>query len=365
MDYAFYMKMALNLARKGVGRTSPNPCVGAVVVRDNQVVGRGWHRRTGTPHAEVHALEEAGTLARGATIVVTLEPCHHQGRTPPCSRAILAAGIKRLVYGMGDPTPLAGGGACFLAEKGVEVIGGVLEEQCRRLNRPFISRVTRGKPWVLLKAATSLDGRIATAAGLSKWITGEHSRKAVHRIRNRCDAIMVGVGTVLADDPSLTTRLPGARGRDPRRIILDTTLRTPPTARVLGLPSSLPTTIYCGPAAREERVRELAALGADIRRAGLNGHGSLDLTEVLADLGALGVNELLVEGGGQVHGAFLRAELADELALFIAPLILGADGVAAVGPLGLNELVSAPRLQEVVRRRHGEDLMVRGLIKKL
>lgn len=357
-----YMKMALALARKGLGRTWPNPCVGAVVVRRGRVVGRGWHRRAGEPHAEINALAAAGSAARGGTIYVTLEPCNHQGRTPPCSHAIAAAGIRRVVYGLADPNQLAQGGGAYLAERGLEVVAGVLAEQCRRLNRPFIKRVTTGRPWVLLKAALSLDGRIATASGRSRWITGEQSRRLVHRLRCQCDAIMVGSGTVLADDPSLTARLPGRRGRDPLRIILDTHLRTPPAAKVVEHDSAAATWIFCGPEASKERVSRLARAGVEIHRVGLGPDGSLALAEVLDQLGRAGITSLLVEGGGRVHGAFLRQDLADEVALFIAPMLIGGDGIPVVGELGLAELAQAPRLHEVRRRRCGDDLLVRGLL---
>lgn len=362
-DDLAYMRMALALARKGLGKTSPNPCVGAVVVREGRVVGRGWHRRAGEPHAEINALTEAGELAAGATIYVTLEPCHHQGRTPPCSAAILAAGLRRVVFGMSDPNPVAGGGGAYLADHGLEVLPGVLAPECRRLNLPFCKRVTTGRPWVLLKAAVSLDGRIATAAGRSKWITGEPARRVVHRLRCQSDAILVGAGTVLADDPSLTTRLPGRRGRDPLRVILDSRLQTPATARVVAHHSAAATWIFCGPEVEPARRRQLQRPGVEIRRVGLAPDGGLRLTEVLDQLGAAGITTLLVEGGGRVHGSFLRQALADEVAFFIAPLLIGGDGIAVVGALGLEQLDQAPRLHEVRRRRCGEDLLVRGLLK--
>jgi diaminohydroxyphosphoribosylaminopyrimidine deaminase / 5-amino-6-(5-phosphoribosylamino)uracil reductase len=357
-----YMRMALALARKGLGKTSPNPCVGAVVVRGGEVVGKGWHRRAGEPHAEVNALRDAGPRAAGATIYVSLEPCNHQGRTPPCTEAILAAGISRVVFALDDPHSQAGGGGAYLASRGVEVCGGVLAEESRRLNRPFVKRVTTGRPWVLLKAAVSLDGRLATAGGLSKWITGAESRRLVHRLRCQSDAILVGVDTVLADDPSLTTRLPGRRGRDPLRVVLDTNLRTPPTARVINPASAAATWIFCGPGASAQRTRRLREAGAEVYQVGLAAGGGLDLAEVLDRLGTAGVTTLLAEGGGRVHGAFLRESLVDEVAFFIAPLLIGGDGIAAVGPLALADLAQAPRLTEISRRRCGTDILVRGIL---
>lgn len=358
------MKMALELARKGVGKTSPNPCVGAVLVKDGQVVGRGWHRRAGEPHAEINALAAAGDLAGGATIYVTLEPCNHQGRTPPCSKAIEAAGIRRVVYGMSDPNPVAGGGGAYLAGRGLEVLAGVLADDCRRLNLPFSKRVTTGYPWVQLKAAVSLDGRIAAATGRSKWITGEQARRQVHRLRCLSDAILVGSGTVLADDPSLTTRLPG-KGRDPLRVILDSKLATPPAAKVVAHDSAAATWIFCGPDAAESKERQLRRPGVEVHRVGLEADGTLRLVEVLEHLGRAGVTTLLVEGGGRVHGSFLRRGLADEVIFFIAPLLLGGDGMAAVSELGLADPSQAPRLHEIERRRCGDDLMIRGRLRPL
>ncbi len=365
MDDLKYMKMALSLARKGLGKTAPNPCVGAVVVREGAVVGRGWHRRVGAPHAEINALGEAGELAAGATIYVTLEPCNHQGRTPPCSKAIVAAGIRRVVYGMPDPHPVASGGGAYLAGRGLDVLVGVLESDCRRLNLPFTKRVSTGRPWVVLKAAVSLDGRIATSGGRSKWITGEQARLVVHRLRCQSDAILVGVSTVMADDPSLTTRLPGRGGRDPVRVVLDTSLQTPPASRVINHDSAAATWIFCGPAAEPGRIRRLQRPGVEIRQVGTGPDGSVSLAEVLDQLGTAGITTLLVEGGGLVHGAFLRQDLADEAAFFVAPMFIGGDGLAAVGPLGLADPGQAPRLHEITRRRCGDDLLIRGLLKPL
>ncbi len=240
-------------------------------------------------------------------------------------------------------------------------MGGVLAEQCRRLNRPFIKWASTGQPWVLLKAALSLDGRIATISGASKWITGEKSRRVTHRLRCQSDAILVGVETVLADDPALTTRLPGRGGRDPLRIILDSHLRTPPTARVINR-NSAATWIFCGPQADDNRARRLREAEVEIHQVGLAADGFLALPEVLAGLGSAGVSTLLVEGGGRVHGAFLREQLADELAFFIAPMLIGGDGLAVVGSLALNDLDQTPRLSEISHRRYGDDLLIRGLL---
>ena len=358
-----YMRLALREAKKGIGRTSPNPAVGAVVLKNGMVVGKGYHRKAGTPHAEVHALNAAGAKAKGATLYVTLEPCNHTGRTPPCTAAILASGIRRVVIGMADPDPrVAGGGAEYLASRGVSVVSGVLEAECRAINRPFIKHATTGLPWVIMKAGMSLDGRIATATGHSNWITGKASRHYVHRLRDRVDAILVGSGTALADDPSLTTRLPGGRGRDPLRVVLDTALRLPAMAKMLTQESAGRTMIFCGPQSAANKVKALAAAGALIRPVSLHPGGGLDLKLVLRQLGSEGITSVLVEGGGTVHGALLRAGLVDEVKMFVAPIFLGADGVPVADRLGVTVINAAPRLSEVRTRRFGDDVLIEGLL---
>ena len=239
---ATYMKLALSLAARGAGWVSPNPMVGAVVVRGGKVVGRGYHRRAGLPHAEVEALRSAGETARGADLYVTLEPCNHQGKTPPCTQAILSAGVRRVIIATPDPNPqVTGGGAEFLAARGVEVNVGLLGAEARRLNEAWFHYVNTGRPWVMAKAACSLDGKIATVGGESQWLTGEAARALGHRLRHRVDAMVVGIGTVLADDPQLTTRRPRGQGKDPIRVVLDSRLRLPLTARLLHLDSEAPT----------------------------------------------------------------------------------------------------------------------------
>ncbi len=356
-----YMRLAVREARKGQWRTSPNPCVGAVVVRDNEIVGRGFHKKAGTPHAEVHALGAAGKAARGGTLFVTLEPCSHTGRTPPCTEAVLAAGISRVVAGMVDPNPLvAGRGLRFLAERGVEVAGPLLEETCRELNRPFIKHITTGSPWVILKAGASLDGRIAAGAGRQTALTGPESLAEVHRWRHRVDAILVGSGTALTDDPSLTTRLPGRqRGRDPLRVVLDGNLRLAPAARMLSQSSLAATRIYCRPEAPAKRRAALEGAGAQVVAVPAASGPGVDLAAVLADLGSIGVTSLLVEGGAQVHGSFLAAGLADEIFLFTAPRFLGEQGVP-LAAFGAEAPVLPRRLQFLGCRRLGEDLLLRG-----
>lgn len=249
-----FMRLALREAKKGLGRTSPNPCVGAVVVRDDIVISRGYHKKAGTPHAEIHALRKAGELARGATIYVTLEPCSHTGRTPPCCQAVAAAGIKRVVVGMEDPNPLVRGrGNTYLHEQGLEVVSGVLEQECQEINLPFIKHITSGIPFVMMKAGMSLDGKISYQQGQPGWMTGKESSKKVHGLRNHLDAILVGRGTLVVDDPSLTTRLPGKRGRDPVRVILDSRLQLSLTSKILHLDSPASTLIFCSHSADEEK----------------------------------------------------------------------------------------------------------------
>jgi diaminohydroxyphosphoribosylaminopyrimidine deaminase/5-amino-6-(5-phosphoribosylamino)uracil reductase len=357
-----FMRLALREAAKGLGRTSPNPCVGAVVVKDGLVVAKGYHRKAGTPHAEVHALNAAGEQARGATLYVTLEPCNHQGRTPPCTERILAAGVTRLVVAMSDPNPLVkGGGNAYLRGFGLEVLAGVLADQALAMNRPFVKHITTGLPWVIMKAGMSMDGRIACRTGHSQWITGATARSRAHLWRDRVDAILIGVETAIADDPSLTVRLQTRRGRDPLRVVLDSSLRLSPSSRLLQQKSAAATWLFCGPVASDQRRAALVAAGAVVKEVGLCPHGGLDLVAVLAELGRNSVTSLLVEGGGRVHAAFLRDGLYDQSLLFMAPLFLGADGLPVVGELGLDLVGQARRFTMTGVRRLAGDVMIEGL----
>lgn len=322
------MARALELARRGLYTTHPNPRVGCVLVRDGDVVGEGWHLRAGEGHAEVNALQAAGERARGATAYVTLEPCCHQGRTPACSEALIAAGIARVVAAMPDPNPqVAGGGLKALDAAGITTRCGLLEAQAQALNPGFISRMTRGRPWVRVKQGMSLDGRIAAANGESRWITGEAAREDVHRLRAEAGAVLTGIGTVLADDPSLTVRLPGDWSQ-PTRIVLDTQLRMPELARMLGLPGR--TLVLTGEVPDSISWKALVRAGAELRQLPMTESGRLDLAAALQTLGELQVNEVLVEAGPVLTGALLRAGLVDELILYMAPCLLGdqARGLA-------------------------------------
>lgn len=365
-DDTFYMDMALELARAGWGHVSPNPLVGAVVVRDGQVVGRGWHRAYGQAHAEVNALADAGEAARGATIYVTLEPCNHWGRTPPCTKGILEAGIGRVVAAMADPNPgVAGGGNAFLLEHGIPVTCGVREAEARRLIEFFVTFITTRRPFVILKSAATLDGRIATRTGDSRWVTGEESRAHVHWLRHGVDAILVGVGTVLADNPSLTTRLPQGGGRDPLRVILDSRLSTPPNATILTQSSDAPTWIAAGPDASlpeaKERRAALERAGAVILDLPASTSGSVDLDALLVQLGERRITSLLVEGGGRVMQSFLRDGLGNKMMMFYAPRILGGDdGISICRGQGPERMSEAVRLEEVTTRRFGPDILVEG-----
>ncbi|RUM86919.1 MAG: bifunctional diaminohydroxyphosphoribosylaminopyrimidine deaminase/5-amino-6-(5-phosphoribosylamino)uracil reductase RibD [Thermodesulfatator sp.] len=357
----FYMRLALREGRRGLGHTSPNPPVGAVIVdpRKGEVIARGYHRRAGLPHAEVEALRRAGERARGATLYVTLEPCHHYGRTPPCTQAILAAGIRRVVVGTRDPHPQARGGLEYLAQKGLEVRSGVLEKECRYLARFFLRRVLDHRPWVILKVAASLDGRIATRTGDSRWITGEEARRQGHRLRALCDAILVGRRTVELDDPQLTCRL--VRGQHPVRIVLDTRLRLSPTHRLFESAQEVPTWLICGEGAPPERETPFRERGVEILRI-KEKDGRIDLSALLVELSQRQILSLLVEGGAEVHGAFLDQGLVDEVFFFFGPVILGGrEAPQAVAGEGAASLKEALWLSEVKVRRLSGSLLVQGL----
>ncbi len=362
---AFHLKMmkrALALARRGIGRTSPNPAVGCVIVRDGAIVGEGWHRKAGTPHAEVHALSQAGGLARGADVYVTLEPCSHHGRTPPCAEALINAGVSRVYVGMTDPNPLVSGrGLALLRAAGIAVTSGIMEKQCRHLNEAFVKHVTTGMPFVILKSAMTLDGKTATAGGDSKWITCEESRRYVHRLRSRVDAIMVGIGTVLADDPQLTCRM--VRGKDPVRVVVDSRLRTPTGAALLHLDSPAGTiiaTIEPDPGKTEAVHR----LGAEILVCDA-ADGRVDLEDLLRRLGKRGIQSVLLEGGRELAGTAIRKDLVDKFLLFYAPkLVAGDDGFGLCSGRGVERMGDAIALRTERVRRFAEDFLVIGYPEK-
>jgi diaminohydroxyphosphoribosylaminopyrimidine deaminase/5-amino-6-(5-phosphoribosylamino)uracil reductase len=350
----FFMRLALHEAAKGLGRTSPNPAVGAVLVKDGRVVGRGHHERAGGPHAEVVALRRAKGRAAGADLYTTLEPCDHFGKTPPCSLAVIHAGVRRVFVATQDPNPRVNGrGIARLRGAGVQVVMDVLRPECEALNAPWFRFITSGRPYVTLKAATTLDGRIATRTGDSRWVTGELARAEVHRLRDVADAVLVGTGTALADDPRLTTRLPRGKGRDPVRVVLDSRLELP---RRLALfhPTSAAPTLVAHVTDRQPRF----GAGVEALRCRATRAGRVDLPDLLSKLAGRGITHLLVEGGGEVSASFMRAELVDRLFLFIAPKLVGGDGVPWLGGPGVARMADAIPLSVRETRRLGDDLVV-------
>jgi len=351
-----FMRAAVREAAKGLGRTSPNPAVGAVLVKNGRVIARGHHSRAGGPHAEVVALVAAGARARGADLYTTLEPCDHFGRTPPCSVAVIEAGVRRVVVGSADPNPLVNGrGIARLREAGVEVVTGVLRDTCDELNAHWFTFITERRPHVTLKAAVTLDGRIATRTGDARWVTGEPARRWVHRLRDRVDAVLVGSGTARADDPRLTTRLPGGRGRDPVRVVLDTDLSLPRDLNLFRQRSAAPTIVAHASARARDLGRKVELLRC--RR----GAGGVDLRDLLARLAARGVTHLLVEGGARVHARFLEEGLVDRVAIFVAPKIAGGDGIPLVAGRGPARMADALSLADVRVERVGDDVLVTGI----
>jgi diaminohydroxyphosphoribosylaminopyrimidine deaminase/5-amino-6-(5-phosphoribosylamino)uracil reductase len=357
-----FMKAALGFARKGLGKTSPNPAVGAVIARRGQVVAAGFHRKAGGAHAEVEALNQLrGKARRGDTLYVTLEPCNHFGRTPPCTQAILEKGIRKVVVGMRDPNPHVTGGGCdYLSGQGVEVVTGVLEEECRRLNEWFVTYVTKGRPFVIAKTALTLDGWTATSTGHSRWVTNEQSREWVHRLRHQVDGILVGVGTVMADDPLLNTRLKKGRGKDPVRIIVDTHLRIPVNARVLAHPHGSETLIAVSEDVPSRRIERLKTKGISFLVCPKK-EGRIDLTALMDMLGNRSITSVLLEGGATLMGAMIREKLVDKFCIFKAPKILGgSDGRPMALGQGPSKMDQSIPLKDIRIKRFGDDLLITG-----
>jgi diaminohydroxyphosphoribosylaminopyrimidine deaminase/5-amino-6-(5-phosphoribosylamino)uracil reductase len=343
-----HMARALQLAARGLYTTTPNPRVGCVIVKNNQIVGEGWHQRAGTPHAEIHALQMAADAVRDATVYITLEPCSHHGRTPPCVEALIQAGVARVVAAMHDPNPLvAGQGIQLLTQAGIQAETGLMEADARALNPGFISRMTRKRPWVRLKTASTLDGKTALANGQSQWITGEAARADVQKLRARACAILTGSGTLLIDNPRMTVR-DFDIGRQPLRVIVDSRLRTPPSAAIL------PALIACATSQPDMRAA-LTAAGAEIIELP-DGHGRVDLAALMHELARRGINEVHAEAGAALNGALLEAGLIDEWIAYIAPMALGHDarGLFKNPPLESLEYAARFRLQDV--RQVGGDL---------
>jgi diaminohydroxyphosphoribosylaminopyrimidine deaminase/5-amino-6-(5-phosphoribosylamino)uracil reductase len=356
-----FMREALRQARKGMGQTSPNPTVGAVIVRNGKVLSTGYHREAGLPHAEVEALNKLGAKATGDTLYVTLEPCNHYGRTPPCTEAIVSSGIKRVVVGMKDPNPGVSGGGCeFLRDNGIQVKAGVLETECRQINEAFLKFVTSRRPFVIVKSALTLDGWTATATGHSQWITNDKSRQFVHRLRDQVDGVMVGVRTVLADDPLLTVRLRRGRGRNPLRIVVDTHLRTPVNARILHQDSSSNTLIAVSADVPAEERRRFQREGVSILTCPTRGE-MIDLGALMDILGTMSVTSLLVEGGASIIGSMLRERLIDKFFIFNSTKILGGDdGIPMAAGPGPKRIDQCLALKDIQTRRFGNDIMIVG-----
>ncbi|MGD9786340.1 MAG: bifunctional diaminohydroxyphosphoribosylaminopyrimidine deaminase/5-amino-6-(5-phosphoribosylamino)uracil reductase RibD [Sulfuricellaceae bacterium] len=350
-DHAF-MARALQLAEKGLHTTTPNPRVGCVLVKDGEIVGEGWHQRAGEPHAEIHALRAAGDKAQGATAYVTLEPCSHHGRTPPCAAALIDAKVARVVAAMQDPNPLvAGNGLSMLELAGIPTACGLLEQEARRLNTGFISRMSRGRPWLRLKIAASLDGKTALNNGKSQWITGPAARHDVQALRARSSAMLTGVGTVLADDPQLTVRELDI-GRQPLRIVVDSRLQTPPTARILAQGSVLIAAMAGADARKAEHLR---AAGAEVLELPQR-DGHVDLAALLAELGRRELNEVTVEAGARLNGALLKAGLVDEIVLYLAPILMGDKARGLFDLPELADMVGKRQLRVLDTRQVGQDL---------
>ena len=360
-----YMKRALDLAKAGEGFTSPNPLVGAVIVKEGRIVGEGYHKAYGENHAEVEAFLNAKEEVEGGTMYVSLEPCSHHGQTPPCANLIVEKGIKKVVIGMKDPNPLVSGRGIEILEKaGIEVVTGLMEEEAKKQNEVFIKYITSGLPFVLMKTAMTLDGKIATSTGNSKWITGGSSRDYVHKIRGKMSAIMVGIGTILADNPSLTTRIEGQIAKDPIRIIVDSSGRIPMDARVLKLESKSKTIVVLTEKAEEQKIRRLEEAGVQVIRSPLK-EGRVDLTFLMRELGKRKIDSILLEGGSELNYIALREGIVDKVQSFIAPKIIG--GATAKTPVdgeGIQQLSEAICLKDMEVHRFGQDFMLEGYIKK-
>jgi diaminohydroxyphosphoribosylaminopyrimidine deaminase/5-amino-6-(5-phosphoribosylamino)uracil reductase len=373
------MSLALKLARQGLGRTSPNPAVGAVVVKGGKVISRGFHKRAGSPHAEAEALKQLNKKElKGATLYVTLEPCCHHGRTPPCTEAVIASGVKSVVVGAQDPNPrVAGKGIRALKAAGITVTTGVLEEDCASINDWYAKYITTGLPYVTLKLASTLDGRIATASGGSRWITGPEARRYVHRMRLKTDAVMVGANTVVKDDPELTVR--HVRGKNPLKVVVDSTLRTPMGAKVFlgtakggakgGAEGDGGLVIFTsmggngGGGASKRKISRARAAGAEVVTLPPTVDG-VSVRRVLKKLGEMEVATVLVEGGGRLSASLLKAGLVDAVKIFLSPKILGGDGVPSIGDLGIKRLADAFILKGFSAKRLGGDFLIEGVLNR-
>lgn len=360
-----YMKRALELAKKGEGYTSPNPLVGAVIVKDGKIIGEGYHEKYGSYHAEVNAFLNAKEDVKGATMYVTLEPCSHYGKTPPCANKIVEKGIKKVVIAHKDPNDkVAGRGINILKENGIEVVTGVLEEESRKLNEIFLKYITTKLPFSILKTAMTLDGKIASRTGDSKWITNEESRNYVHKLRQKLSAIMVGIGTIIADDPYLTTRLEGVPSRDPIRIVVDTKARIPLEANVLNLNSNARTIVAVTELAPAEKLQKIKDKGGEVIITPLK-NNKVDLNYLMKALGEKGIDSILIEGGSELNFSAIEAGIVDKVNAFIAPKIIGGNmAKTPIGGQGIELMKNALILNNIDIQRFGDDLMIEGYIRK-
>jgi len=356
-----FMKRALLLAEKARGRTSPNPLVGAVVVKNGQVLAEGYHKKAGGAHAEIEALKKCGHKAKGATLYVTLEPCPHYGRTPPCVETLIKSRLSRVVIGMMDPNPLVRGkGIRLLKARGVKVRVGVLQEECERQNESYVKWIVHQRPFVILKVAATLDGMVATGQGDSKWVTSVEARQHVHQMRDQVDAILIGVNTVVRDDPRLTTRMIGKKGRDPIRIIVDGTLYIDPQRKVLNLKSKAPTWLATTHEANPVKIEEIKKKkNVDILTC-RDQNGRLDLKDLLIQLGQRGVASLLVEGGPAIHSSFINERLADKVMIYYAPKLLGGGALSMFNSLRVASLKHLFVLRGLKATPIGDDMLLEG-----
>jgi len=358
MEDEAFMEKALRLARRGLGKTSPNPMVGALVVKQGMILGKGYHRRYGEAHAEVIALRDAKGDVKGASMYVTLEPCCHHGWTPPCVDAIIGAGVSEVVVGTPDPNPRVNGrGIGILRDHGIHVRVGFLEEQCRELNEAYFKHIRSGIPLVTLKFAQSLDGRIATKTGRSQWISSPETLRLAHKLRSIHDGVLVGIGTVLADDPSLTVR--HVKGQNPHRIVVDSTLRIPLKAKILNDEDVDRTIIVATEGVNRKKAQSLHHLGAEILWTAKDHRGGVDIRDLLAQLGRMGITSILVEGGSKIITSFLREGLADKIVIVMAPKLIG-KGIEALGDLKIHDLRKALRVSRMKMRRLGQDIVIEG-----
>jgi len=362
VNHEIYMKQALALAEKGTGYTSPNPMVGAVIVKNDKIVGSGYHQSCGAAHAEINAINDAGNQARDATIYVTLEPCNHTGKTPPCTHAILRAGISRVVMAMSDPNPnVAGKGGQFLEKNGINVISGVCEKEAKQLNQAFCKYIQTKIPFVTMKYAATMDGRIATQNGDAFWISNEKSRHYVHQLRHANDAILVGIGTVNNDNPSLTTRLPEKKGKDPIRIIVDTHLNINPKAKLLVQDSNAETIIACSENASNERGHLYQKNRIKILPCALK-NKRIDLSLLMSHLGQMNITSILIEGGSRIHSSAIQAGIVDQVCCFIAPKILGGHGISVCSGDAPLEMKNAVSVTNIRVQRFDDDIMIQGTL---